>query len=43
MNEGKGRGKEREVCTHLIEISERTHAARITKNRHNRKVCSQDK
>ena len=28
---------------HLIEISELTHAARITKNRQNRKVCSQEK
>ena len=28
---------------HLIEISEPTHAARVTKNRHNYKVCSQEK
>ena len=31
MKEEKGRGKEREAPTHLIEISERTHAARVTK------------
>ena len=46
MKEEKGRGKEHEVHTHLIEISQPTHihAARVTKNRHNRgKVCSQDK
>ena len=41
--ERKGRGKECEAPTHLIEISELTHAARVTKNRHNRKVCSQEK
>ena len=41
MKKGKGGGKEREAPTHLIEISELTHAARITKNRHNNKVCSQ--
>ena len=35
--------KEREAPTHLIEISELTHAARVTKNRHSRKVCSQEK
>ena len=40
MKEGKGRGKECKVPMHLIETSERTHAAHITKNR---KVCSQDK
>ena len=28
----RGRGKEREAPTHLIEISELTHAAHITKN-----------
>ncbi len=38
--ERKGRGKEHEAPTHLIEISELTHAARVTKNRHNCKVCS---
>ena len=43
MKEGKGRGKERGAPTYLIKISEPTHAAGITKNRHNRKVCSQDK
>ena len=43
MKEGKGRGKEREAPTHLIEISKLTHAARITKNRQNCKVCSQEK
>ena len=43
MKKGKGGGKECEVHVHLIEISELTHAARVTKNRHNRKVCSQEK
>ena len=32
MKEGKGRGKEREVPTHVIESSKFTHAARVTKN-----------
>ena len=27
---------------HLIEISEFSHAAGVTKNRHNRMVCSQE-
>ena len=40
MKKGRGRGKECETPTHLIEISELSHAACITKNRHNRKVCS---
>ena len=31
MKDGKGRGKEREASTHLIEISKPTHAACITK------------
>ena len=39
----KGEGEEREAPTHLIEISEHTHAERVTKNRQNRKVCSQEK
>ena len=38
----RGGGKEREAPTHLIEISEFSHAARVTKNRHNRMVCSQE-
>ena len=33
MEEGKGRGKEREVPTHLIEHLKLTHAGRVTKNR----------
>ena len=33
MKEGKGRGKEREVPTHLIENSKLSHAARVTKNK----------
>ena len=36
-------GEEREAPMQLIEISEPTHAARVTKTRHNREVCSQDK
>ena len=32
MKEGRGGGKEREVPTHLIEISALTHAACVTKN-----------
>ena len=43
MKEGRGGGKEREAPMHLIEISELTHAVRFTKNRHNCKVCSQEK
>ena len=43
MRKGRGGGKECEAPTHLIEISELTHALRVTKNRHNRKVCSQEK
>ena len=43
MKKGRGGGKEREASMHLIEISELAHAAPITKNRHNRKVCSQEK
>ena len=47
MKKGRGGGKEREAPTHLFEISELSHAARVTKNRHNRKVyfyvCSQEK
>ena len=42
MERGRGGGKERETPMHLIEISELSHAARVTKNRHNRKVCSQE-
>ena len=42
MSSEKGRGKEREAPTHLIEISEFSHAARVTKNRHNRMVCSRE-
>ena len=42
MKKGRGGGEEREAPTHLIEISELSHAARVTKNRHNRK-CSQEK
>ena len=37
---GKGRGEEREAPTHLIKNSKPTHAARVTKNRQNLKVCS---
>ena len=33
MKEGKGRGKEREAPTHLIEHLKLTHAGRVTKNR----------
>ena len=43
MKEGKESGEECEAPTHLIEISKLTHAARATKNRKNRKVCSQVK
>ena len=43
MKKGRGEGKEREPSMCLIEISELTHAARVTKNRHNCKVCSQEK
>ena len=43
MKKGRGGGKERKAPTHLIEISELSHAARVTKSRHNRKVCSQEK
>ena len=43
MKEGRGGGKEREAPTHLIEISELTHAARVTKNRQNCNLCSQEK
>ncbi len=43
MKKGRGGGKEHKAPTHLIEISELTHAACVTKNRHNRKVCSQEK
>ena len=43
MKKGRGGGKKREAPTHLIEISELSHAARVIKNRHNRKVCSQEK
>ena len=32
MKEGKGEGEDHEAATHLIEISELTHAARITNN-----------
>ena len=42
-NEERKGGKEREAPTHFIEISELSYAARITKNRHNCKVCSQEK
>ena len=38
----RGGGKECEAPTHLIEISEFSHAVRITKNRHNRMVYSQE-
>ena len=43
MKKGRGGGKEREAPTHLIEIAELTHAARVTKNSHCREVCSQEK
>ena len=43
IKKGRGGGKEREVPAQLIEISELTHAAHVTKNRHNRKVRSQEK
>ena len=44
MKKGMGGGKECKAPTHLIEISELTHAACVTKNRHIRKlVCSQEK
>ena len=43
MKKGRGGGKEREAPTHSIEISELTLAAHATKDRHNRKVCSQEK
>ena len=43
MKKGRGEGKEREASMRLIEISELAHAAHVTKNRHNRKVCSQEK
>ena len=33
MKKGKGRGKEREAPTHLIENSKLSHAARVTKNK----------
>ena len=39
----KWRGKERKAPTHLIEISKHAHAARVTKNRQNHKVRSQEK
>ena len=38
----RGGGKECEAPTHLIEISEFTHAAHVAKNRQNSKVCTQD-
>ena len=38
----RGRGKEREAPMHLIENSKFSHAAHVTKNRHNRMVCSQE-
>ena len=41
MKKGKGEGKECKAPTHLIEISELTHAARVTKSRYNHEVCSQ--
>ena len=37
MKEGKGRGKEREVPTHLIENSKLSHDACVTKNNKNNK------
>ena len=43
MKKGRGGVKVREAPTHSFEISELSHAARVTKNRHNRKVCSQEK
>ena len=43
MKKGLGGGKEHEAPMHSIEISELTHAAHVTKNRHNRKVSSQEK
>ena len=42
MREGRGGGKEREAPTHLIKNSELTHAARVTKNRQNHKISSQE-
>ena len=33
MKKGKGRGKEREAPTHLIKVSKRSHAGRVTKNK----------
>ena len=43
MKKGRGERKEREASMHLIEISELTHVAHVTKNRHICKVCSQEK
>ena len=37
-----GGGKECEASTHFIENSTFSHAAHVTKNRHNRMVCSQE-
>ena len=42
IEERRERGKEHEVPARLINFSEFTHAARVTKNRHNHKVCSQE-
>ena len=42
MKDGKGRGKEHEAPTHLIEISRLTHAARVTAKLQGTCVCSQE-
>ena len=42
MKREMGGGKEHEVPMHLIENSTISHAAHVTKNRHNRMVCSQE-
>ena len=41
MRREVGGGKEREAPTHLIENSTFSHAARVTKYRHNHMVCRQ--
>ena len=42
MRKEVGGGKECEAPTHLIENSTFSHAACVTKNRHNLTVCSQE-
>ena len=42
MKREVGGGKEREAPMYLIENSTFSHAARVTTNRHNRIVCSQE-